>query len=73
MTKLLVTSGELKSNDTRMAERGKIAAILIADVNVISGALLQWFSCFNEMLPIILGSKVGGGSEVRKSKVNYLP
>lgn len=43
MTRLLVTTRELKSDDTRMAERGEILAILIADVNIISGALLELF------------------------------
>lgn len=40
MTRLLVTSRELKSDDTRMVEGGKILAILIANVSVISGAFL---------------------------------
>lgn len=40
MTRLLVTSRELKSNDTRMVQGGKILAILIADMNAIAGAFL---------------------------------
>ena len=39
MTRLLVTSREMKSDDTRTVEGGEILAILIADVNRISGAL----------------------------------
>ena len=39
MTRLLVTSRELKSNDTRIVQGGKILALLIADTNAISGGI----------------------------------
>lgn len=40
MTRLLVTSRELKLNDTRIVQGGKTLAILIADMNAISGVFL---------------------------------
>lgn len=47
MTRLLVTTRELKSDDRSMVEGGEMLAIPIADVNVISGC---YYICFYALI-----------------------